>query len=144
VGIEEKVTALQKELESERARAAADRLEKAITLAASEHHVAADRMEFLEFKLRKAHGDSLTDKGVPDETAPGKLISISALVQGLLQSKEGAVFRSAPAATSLPAASPHDPPKDGLPEFTKEEFEAGTIPLEIRKTGKYRIKEPAP
>jgi len=142
-GVEEQLAALQKRLDESEANAARDRLASAMTKAASEHKVASDRMDFLEFKLRSEHGDKLSDRGVPDPTAQGAWISVNTLVGALLAKPEGAVFKAAPQTASLPASTSSAPSvaADGVPEFTVEQFEKGFIPPALRKAGAYRIKE---
>jgi hypothetical protein len=142
-GVEEQLASLQRRLDESEANAAKDRLNAAMITAASEHKVASERMDYLEFKLRKEHGEKLTANGVPDPTAPGAMISISTLVAGLLSRPEGAVFKMAPAAVQLPAGTSSAPTvaADGVPEFTIAQFEKGLIPKELRKAGAYRVKE---
>jgi hypothetical protein len=141
-GVEEQLAALQKRLDESEANAARDRLTTTLTKAAQEHGVAADRMDFLDFRLQKEHGKNLTDKGVPDPTAPGSFITITTLVAGLLAKPEGAVFRSAPSAAALPnGGSNAHGGASGKPRFTREQLETGKVPLEIRKTGNYEIIE---
>ena len=103
-GVEEQLAALQKRLDESESNAARDRLSAALTKAAQENGVAADRMDYLAYKLQQKHGKDLSDKGVPDATAPGAHITVNTLVAGLLASSEGAVFKSAPVAASLPSA----------------------------------------
>jgi predicted DNA-binding protein len=142
-GVEEQLAALQRRVDEADANAARDRLNSELVKAASANKVASDRMDYLEFKLRKEHGDKLTDKGIPDPTAPGAMISSGTLVAGLLAKPEGAVFKSAPQTAALPAAASSAPTvaADGVPEFTVEQFEKGLIPPALRKAGAYRIKE---
>jgi len=108
-GVEEQLAALQKRLDESEANAARDRLSAALTKAAQENGVSADRMDYLAFKLQQKHGKDLSDKGVPDATAPGALITVNTLVSSLLASAEGAVFKSAPAVASLPNAKNTSP-----------------------------------
>ena len=143
VGVEERITALQNEVEAQKRNAAKDRLDASLVKAANEEKVSADRMEFLEFRLKKEHGERLTAEGIPDPTEPSKWISVATLVKGLLNRPEGAIFRSAPTTAALPSVGASAPGTvtDGLPEFSKDQFEKGLIPKEIRNTGLYRIKE---
>jgi len=140
-GVEERLSKLAEELAAERHARAEEKLQIRIMEAAGKHGVSPERVEFLDFKLRKANA-GLSADGVPDPVNPSAKISIDTLVSSLLSTSEGAVFKSAPATASLPgAAKTQVAQSDGLPEFTKEQFEKGLIPVAIRKAGAYRVKD---
>lgn len=141
-GVEEQLAALQRRVDEADANAARDRLNSELVKAASANKVASERMDYLEFKLRKEHGEKLTDRGIPDPTAPGAMISIATLVAGLISRPEGAVFKMAPTAATLPAStsSVQSVGSDGVAEFTEEQYNAGLVPVALRKNGAYRIK----
>ena len=137
-GVEERLNSLAQQLDEERRARAEEKLQIRVMEAASRHGVAADRVDYLDYKLRKAN-PKLTADGVPDETNPGAKISVDTLVSSLLGTPEGQVFKAAPATTSLPASSGTKTQPSGKPRFTKEQFERGLIPVALRKTGNYEV-----
>jgi hypothetical protein len=102
-GVEERLNKLASELESERNARAEEKLQIKIMEAASKHGVSPDRVDYLDYKLRKANR-GLTADGVQDGSNPNARISVDTLVASLLSTNEGAVFKSAPNVASLPVA----------------------------------------
>lgn len=102
-GVEERLNKLASELESERLARAEEKLQIKIMEAAGKHGVSPDRVDYLDYKLRKANA-GLTADGVKDSSNPNARISVDTLVASLLSTPEGAVFKPAPNAASLPTA----------------------------------------
>lgn len=102
-GVEERLNKLALELESERQARAEEKLQMKIMESAGKHGVSPDRIDYLNFKLRKAN-PGLTADGVKDASNPSASISIDTLVSSLLTTPEGSVFKPAPATASLPSA----------------------------------------
>jgi hypothetical protein len=137
-GVEERLDKLTSELEQERAARKEEKLQIAIMSAAGKAGVAQDRVDYLDYKLRKAHGAALTSAGIPDQSNPAAKVSIETLVTSLLSTSEGAVFKAAPQTAAIPAANAQKAAgQDALPKFTSAQFNGGEIPAEIRKSGRY-------
>ncbi len=137
-GVEERLDKLTLELEQERAARKEEKLQIAVMAAASKAGVAPERMDYLDYKLRRAHGSALSADGVPDPSNPSARISIETLVTSLMSTTEGAVFKAAPVTSSLPSAAPTKTP-DGKRIFKASEF--AKIPPDIRQSGNYELVE---
>jgi len=141
-GLEDRMKDLESKLQASESARAKEKLDSTILHAASKKGVDPRRIDYLTYKLKQQHGDTLTHEGIPDAFADGKHTSVDALIEGLLGTDEGAVFKAAPQTAKLPVAdSSAQSSTDKLPEFSKADLEAGRIPPAIRKTGLYRIKE---
>jgi hypothetical protein len=135
-GVEERLDKLTSELEQERAARKEEKLQIAIMSAAGKAGVSPDRVDYLDFKLRKGNKD-LSAEGVQDPNNPAARISVETLVTSLLSTPEGAVFKAAPATTTLPAAGTAKAQGNEKPKFKRSEF--AKIPAELRKSQNYEI-----
>ena len=146
-GLEDRMKELELKVQASEAALAKEKLDAAILQEAGKKGVDPHRIDYLTYKLKQEHGSALTFEGVPDAIAPDQRTSISALLDGLLGTSEGAVFKAAPTATTLPTqgteaapekktikradfdAMARDPKQRDAYKATLADMKAGTLQL---------------